>query len=242
MITLNTTSKLLVDIIAAMVFLSYFLLPRLNKRGYLVTLRMVSCLIAGGSSLFLIVTALRSRRLLDSYFYHDPITGWKVFWMAWDWLVGFFFLFIFLKYWRYYIKHDEKTILTNWYIKENFSLVKKEKYNEAYQYLQKASGISPDSVFIWCALAYFSELFLKTPDQADQYLAKAKQVLGSFGQPTDKDKAILEHYTGTILRYRGRLQEGLEHLKKAYDLDPTPYRKKEYDSALKEVQENTAGQ
>ena len=237
MIMLNTTSKILVYLIAAMIFLSYYLFPRLNKRGYLVTMRMASYLYAGALFLLLIVTALRSSRLLDSYFYHDPINGWKLSWMIIDWLVAIFFLFVFLKYWLYYIRHDEKTILTGWYLIKHSSLLKKQKFHEAYQYVQKASQLTPDSVFIWCILASFNEHFFNLPDQCDQYLAKARLVLDSSAQPTDRDKAILECYSGYIQQHRGNLQQGLEHMKRAYDLDPTSYRKKEYDSALKKVQE-----
>jgi len=234
---LNTTSKILVYLIAAMIFLSYYLFPRLNKRGYLVTMRMASYLYAGALFLLLIVTALRSSRLLDSYFYRTPITGWKVFWLIIDWLIVIFFLFVFRKLWLYYLKCDEKTIMTNWYIQKYLSLSKKQKYDDAYQCLQKAGEISPNSIFIWCALAYFNEQFFKKSDQCDYYLARARQVLDSLNPSSPKDQAVFECYTGWILQLRGCLQEGLEHLKKAYDLDPTSYRKKEYDSALKKVQE-----
>ena len=225
------------SIFIAVVACGDFLYKRLDRPGYVKMTRIICWLVSITSLPFIIVTVLRSSRLLDSFLYQASISNRVLFSMAVSWLVVVFMLTGFLKYWLYYIKHDEKTILMGWHMREHFSLLKERKYDEAYQYLQKASEISPDSICIWCTLALFSEQFLKSLDQADQYLAKAKQVLDSSASPSLKDQAVFEHYTGTILQYRCRLQEGLEHMKRAYELDPTPYRKKEYESALKKTQE-----
>jgi tetratricopeptide (TPR) repeat protein len=235
MITLNTTSRWLVYFIGSMVFLSYYLSRRPNRRGYLATLRIISFPAAGAAFLFLIVTAIRSSHLLDSYFYHDPISGWKIFWIVFDWLTVLLFLYFFKICWLGFIKYNKISLLASWYINEHFSLLKKQKYDEASQCLQKAAEICPDSVHIWCQLAISHELFLEKSDLCDVYLSKAKEVLDSSEPSTDREKAILEHYTGKILQHRGNLQQYLEHMKKAYDLDPTPYRKGEYEKAVEMI-------
>ncbi len=219
------------------IFYGEFLYKHLNRPGYVMIMRIICWLASIASLLFFIITALRSSRLLDSFLYHASISNRILFNIALSWLLAVFMIISFLKYWLYYIRHDEKTILTGWYLIKHSSLLKKQKFHEAYQYVQKASQLTPDSVFIWCILASFNEHFSNLPDQCDQYLAKARLVLDSSAQPTDRDKAILECYSGYIQQHRGNLQQGLEHMKRAYDLDPTPYRKKEYDSALKKVQE-----
>ncbi len=238
MLTLNTTSRWLVYFIGSMVFLSYYLYQRPTKRGYLSMLRIISFPATGAVFLFFIVTALRSSRLLDSYLYHDPVGGWKIFWLVFDWLTVLLFLYFFKICWLGFIKYDKKSLLTNWYMSKHFSLVKKQKYDDACQCLQKASELCPDSVHIWCHIANFHEVILGKSELCDSYLAKAKALLDSSEQPADSDRAVFECYNGYIQRHRENLQQSLEHMKKAYDLDPTSYRKKEYEKAVKLMTEN----
>jgi tetratricopeptide (TPR) repeat protein len=223
-----------------MIFLSYYLFPRINKRGYLKAIRTVCCLYAGALIILLIVTLLKSSRFLDSTLYHDPISAQKVFWMVFDWLTVILFVFIFFKYWLYFIRHDQKIITIGWYLNKHSDLLKNKDYNTAYGCLQKANQLSPDSVFIWCVMASFNEHFFNRPDECDQCLAKAKQILDTSTLPSLKDQAGFEHYSGYILQHREQIQDAIEHFKKAYNLDPTPYRKKVYEEAIEKVNTNSS--
>jgi tetratricopeptide (TPR) repeat protein len=158
--------------------------------------------------------------------------------MVTDWLTVLLFLYFFKICWLGFIKYDKKSLLTSWYMNEHFSLVKQQKHDKACQYLQKASELCPGSVPIWCHLAYFHEVIIERSDLCDSYLAKAKALLDSSKQPADSDKAVLECYNGYIQQHRSNFQQGLEHMKKAYDLDPTSYRKSEYEKAIEMVKTN----
>ena len=136
------------------------------------------------------------------------------------------------KYFWYYIRNDNDTILSGWYIKKSFDLNRQREFEQSYHCLQKASEIEPDSVHIWCILASFSQLFLKDPEQANIYLAKARKILDYKSSKNPKEIAAFEYYSGLVLQNRNDHKTALEHMKKAYELDPTRYRKEQYEEAL----------
>jgi tetratricopeptide (TPR) repeat protein len=127
------------------------------------------------------------------------------------------------RYFWYYFRNDKDTILSGWYIKKHFGLNKRRRFDESYRCLQKASEIKPDSLQIWCLLASFAQLFLEKPEQADQYLAKARKILESKPIENPKEIAAVEFYFGFVSQYRDDHKTAIEHMKKAYELDPTPY-------------------
>lgn len=126
-------------------------------------------------------------------------------------------LFCWRHFW-YYFRNDEDTIVSGWYIKRHIDLNKRRKFEESYRCLQEASEIKPDSLQIWCLLASFAQLFLENAEQADQYLANARRILDSKPSKNPKEIAVVEHYSGYILRHRNDRKTGLEHMKKAYEL------------------------
>ncbi|MBL7215225.1 MAG: hypothetical protein ISS71_06060 [Phycisphaerae bacterium] len=93
--------------------------------------------------------------------------------------------------------------------------------------------MQPESIAIWGIKASFCEVFLKNSDKADEHLVRAKDVLNSSSQINPKDQAVFEHYTGYILQNRDNNEQAITHFKTAYDLDPRPFRKDQYEKALK---------
>jgi len=148
------------------------------------------------------------------------------------------------RYFWYYLRNDEDTILSGWYIKRHFNLYKRRKFEESYRCLQEASEIKPDSLPVWCLLASFAQLFLEQPEQADQYLAKARKILDSKPIENPKEIAAVEFWFGRISQYRADHKTAIEHMKKACELDPTRFRKEKYEEALELAKEenSSAGQ
>lgn len=152
------------------------------------------------------------------------------------WLIPLWFIIVVTFLWRkglwFFIRSDKDTILSGWYIEKHLDLNKQRKFDESYHCLQKASEIKPDSLQTWCLLASFAQLFLENPEQADQYLAKARETLNSKSSENPKEAAIVESYYGFIMQHRNEHQAALEHMKKAYELDPKRFRKEQYEEAL----------
>jgi tetratricopeptide (TPR) repeat protein len=181
---------------------------------------------------FIISTALRSSHIIDSLIYHTSIPHSELFSIALSWVGIAFMIIYFFENLLYYIKNDKTTFMTRWYLDKQSTFLKYANYEAAYDCLQKANQLSPDSVFVWCVIAAFNEWFFKKPDESDRCLAKAKQILDASASPSPKDQAVFEHYSGYILECRDQLQDAIGHFKKAYELDPTRYRKKVYEDAL----------
>jgi tetratricopeptide (TPR) repeat protein len=140
------------------------------------------------------------------------------------------------RFW-YHFRNDEDVVLSGWYIKRHFDLNKRREFEESYRCLQRASEIKPDSLPVWCLLASFAQLFLKQPEQADQYLAKARKILDSKPTENPKEIAAVEFYFGHISQYRGDHKTAIEHMKKAY---PTRYRKETFEEALELAKEENS--
>lgn len=133
---------------------------------------------------------------------------------------------------RYYLRNDEKAVLSGWYITRHFDLIKRKEFVESYRCLQRASEIKPDSVQTWGLLASFAVLFLNNIEQADQYLANVKQILKSKSIEDPKTIASVEFYFGFVSQQRNDHKTAIEHMKKAYEIDPSRFRKKAYKEAL----------
>lgn len=226
------------NIFIAVLLCQNFLYKRLDRHGY-VTLIRINCWLGSIAIVtFLVFTSLRSSHLIDSLIYHASIPHSDLFSIILSWVGIAFMIVHFFRYWLYYIRYDKKTIMTGLYLKEHSALLAEKKYDAAYERLQKASQLSPESISVCCVMASFNELFFKKSDECDRCLAKAKQILDSSESPSPKDQAVFEHYSGYILECRDQLQDAIEHFKKAYELDPSPYRKKVYEDVLKIGTEN----
>jgi tetratricopeptide (TPR) repeat protein len=123
-------------------------------------------------------------------------------------------------------------------MRKHLSLAKKKQLQPAYECLQKAAELTPDSVGVWGTLASFSEVFFEDLQLSDEYLVKAQHAYEKSENKIPDNLAILEHYKGKTMQYRDNHQAAVIHLKKAYELAPTNYRKKEYKTALKWANED----
>jgi len=152
------------------------------------------------------------------------------------WLIPLWFIIVVtILWWKRcwsFIRCDRKIILSGWYIENHLDLNKRRRFDESYHCLQKASEIAPDSVHIWCLLSGFAQLYFENSEQADQYLAKAREALKSKSSENPKEVASVECSYGYILQHRNEHQAALEHMEKAYELDPTRFRKEQYEEAL----------
>jgi len=111
-------------------------------------------------------------------------------------------------------------------------LTKRRRFTESWQCLQKALQITPDSWQTWCLCAGFAQWFLADAEHADQCLLKARHILDASRTRTPRDMAALEHCTGRVAQSRGDHNTAVEHMKKAYELDPRRYRRRRYAEAL----------
>jgi len=208
-----------------------------DKPGFLKIKRAVSLLVIITSIAYLIVALIRIPHFIDSLVYHST-TGWDIYSIIVMLAIIAGLTYICLKDHPYYLKHDDKTIMTGWYVRRHSEVLKEKHFDLSCQYLMKALALNPDSVIILCLLASLHEVFMKNPEQADRYLEQAGQVLKNTPQPTVYDQAILESYTGYILQHRGNTEEAIKHYQKAYDLEPRPFHKNNLDNALSAAAEN----
>ena len=231
---------LAVSVFLSVVILGDFLYKRLYNPFYVRIMQIICWAASIVSVPFIILTARQTSRFIDSLIYHASISFGDIFHMVTSLLMVFFMIYGFVKYQLYYMRYDKKTIMTGWYIKQHSSMLKEKRYDDAYLYAQNTAELNPKSVFVWCHLALLSEYLMNTPAQSDEYFSKAKEVCDSCEQQTDGNKALIEHCIGKILQNRDNLQESLEHIKKAWELDPVPYYKKEYEEAVELMNENNS--
>ncbi|MEN6308984.1 MAG: hypothetical protein ABFD91_14645 [Anaerohalosphaeraceae bacterium] len=207
-----------------------FIYKNVDKPGFLKIKRAISLLVIITSIAYLMGTLPHIRNFIDSLVYHST-TGWDIYSIILKLAVVAGLTYICLNDHLYYLRHDDKTIMTGWYVRRHSEVLKKKQFDLSCHYLLKALALNPDSVIILCLLASQYEVFMKNPDQADRYLEQAGKVLKNTPQPAVHDQAILESYTGYILQHRGNTQQAIEHFQKAYDLDPQPFRKNNLDNA-----------
>lgn len=138
----------------------------------------------------------------------------------------------------YYLTKKDRTVFADWYMKKYFAMEKnKDNIEQAYEYLHKASEYKSDSVFILSMMAEFNERYFRKSRLADEYLAKAQQVLNISNKPP-KIKALLASVSGDILMSRNNIDEGLAHLKTACEIDPSNTNIEHYEEALEWANED----
>jgi len=234
-------SKVISYSVVALFLIDYlicnFIYKNVDKPGFLKIKRTVSLLVIIASIAYLVGALIRIRHFIDSLIYHST-TGWDIYSITLTLAIITGLSYICLNYHLYYLRHDDKTIMTGWYVRRHSEVLKKKQFVLSCQYLMKALALNPDSVIILCLLASLHERFMNNPEQADRYLEQAGQVLKNTPQPTVHDQAVLECYTGHILLHRGDTQQAINRFQKAYDLDPQPFRKKDLDNALSAAAEN----
>ncbi len=226
----------LVPIVAVGLLLSYALsvdkiVKHLDKPFFLTLMRIFSSLILVAFLFFSCEALLKTYRFAEKLLQTQELKISELLWLMPGWFIIAATIFFAKSLW-YFVRYDNARILSDWYVKKHLDLNKQEDFEQSYCCLQKASQIKPDSVHIWCLLASFSQLFLHSSKQADQYIARASKTLNSKSSENPKEAAILEFYSGRMSHYRGDYQTALEHMKKAYEMDPTRYRKKTYEEAL----------
>ena len=214
------------------------LYKRLNKPNYIKFMRFTCSLGSLASAVFILITTLYTVVLFTPMFNNSPISKDDRSDLIIAWVFSIMLLYWFFKYWRYFIFSNDNTILAGWYVNRHLDLIKKEDFQSAHECLQKAAELEPNSVQAWGSLANFTGLFSENLQQADKYLAKAQHVYESSTEKRPEDHAVLEHYAGKIMQYRDDHEAAIAHLKKAWEIDPTPYRKKEYEKAVEWVNEN----
>lgn len=217
--------------LAGLLFVGSFLYNRLDRPNYIKRMRSLCAVFMISVILLVIFKSIQIAGLFaNTRFYTQP----SVLRIIIDWAVVVWFVFLYFKLCRYYLIHrDDKTVMTGWYIKKHLSLCKKKKYAEAFSFLQKASELKTNSVFIWSMMATLNERCFDKPGLSDEYLAKAHEILNKSNNPSLQDQAIVESVTGDILLSRNHIDEGLAHLKTACDLDPSDFYKEKYERALK---------
>ena len=228
-------SKVISYIIVALFLIDYlicnFIYKNVDKPGFLKIKRAVSLLVITASIAYLMGALIRIRHFIDSLVYHST-TGGDIYSTILTLAVIAGLTYICLNDHLYYLRHDDKTIMTGWYVRRHSEVLKEKHFDLSCQYLMKALALNPDSVIILCLLASLHEHFLNNPEQADRYLEQAGQVLKNTPQPAVHDQAVLESYTGYILQHRGNTEEAIKHYQIAYDLDPQPFRKNNLDDVI----------
>ncbi len=144
-------------------------------------------------------------------------------------------LIFFCQFWKplwLFVSKDTNTIKVYWYKQKFFFLHKNERNpKRAYEHLQKMSELKPDDPHSWSMMSLLNEFNFDKPELADVFLEKAKQALAACENPTEIDKARVESVTGELLIHRNN-PKGIEHLKKACELDPVDFLKVRYEKAL----------
>jgi len=236
-IAIAVVSCLIITLLLISLFLRDPLYNRLDKPNSLKYLRLLGKMQLVLIVLFIIVKLIHvCGVLIDDRVFKSP----SIFMVIMFCVFVFFNAMDYIKFYRYYLIHrDDKAIIAAWYIQKYFAMnVNKDNVAQAYEYLHKASEYKPKDVYIWSRLAAMNERYFNKPDLADEYLAKAHQVLNTIDNPSVKDRSILEVATGDILLCRDNIEEGLAHLKNACTIDPCEFTKKFYDNALEWVAED----
>ena len=217
------------------IILGYFLYDRLDKPNGIKRMRLLCHIIRICAFFYIILKVVQFGGLFVETKYYTPPSGFNVIMAVVVALIGIYFYF---RYCRYYLnQRDNKEILANWYFHKHLGLIKKNQIQPAYECFQKIAELTPDSVNSWGALANFSGFFFEDFQLADKYLKKAQHTYEKNNKK-ESDLAILEHYRGQIMQLQNDHQTAIKHLQNAYELDPTDYRKKQYEEALTLAEED----
>ncbi|MBL7215209.1 MAG: hypothetical protein ISS71_05980 [Phycisphaerae bacterium] len=219
-------------VLVGSMFAGWLIYDRLDKPNFLKRMRILCKTFRLCLAFLIIFRVIQVGGLFFETHYYTQPSAFKI---IFNCVFVIFFVWFYLKYCWYYLKNrDDNGIIFGWYMKKYVAMKKnKNSIKQAYEYLNKALEYNSDSVFIWSMRALFNQCFFDKPDLADEYLIKAQQILDNSELPSQKDKATLESVKGEILLHRDNIEEGLEHLKNACDLDTSSYKEK-YEKAFKE--------
>lgn len=211
---------------------------RLYRPSFVKVIRVLSLLAIIALPSYIFIEIIRSINLISNIIENGFKSNlWRTATNIGGWAFLYINIFWFGKAWWYFIKTDTQIIQSTWYVQKHFDKVQQKEYERAYEYLDKASQIKPDSVFVWSTMAVLKQLIFEEPNSANKHIKKAEEVLHSSEKATAEDKATFQTAVSQILFCRGKLKQALAHLKKAYELNPTPLRKEQYKKALKQVSE-----
>ncbi|MHC5159928.1 MAG: hypothetical protein ACYSN8_07850, partial [Planctomycetota bacterium] len=211
-------SRLVVWVLVGLMFAGWFIYNRLDKRNFLNRIRTLCKAYRIFMILLIFLRVIQVAGLfLETRHYTQPST----FGIILEWAFVIIITYFYFKSCRYYLKQqDDKEILADWYFRKHLGLVKKQQIQAAYECSQRIAELTPDSVNSWGALANFSGFFFEDFQLANDYLEKAQHIYEKNNKKAS-DLAILEHYKGQIKQLQNDHQSAIEHLKKAYELDPT---------------------
>ncbi|MGD0551075.1 MAG: hypothetical protein ABSB25_00335 [Sedimentisphaerales bacterium] len=123
------------------------------------------------------------------------------------------------------------TIAATCLLEQHEKFVKARDLDKAYSTLLKACEMNLDGVWLWCRLAIFCEHTRKNSAEADDYMAKANELITTKANNIG-DKACYLDYLGLLNYVRGECNKGLEYIKQAIDIEPKPFRIKTYEDLL----------
>lgn len=133
---------------------------------------------------------------------------------------------------RYFRTQPACNIIAASFVERHDKYIKKKDFNGAYSALLKACETTPDKIWLWCRLAIFCEHTRKNSTEADNYMAKAEELITTTKANNAGDKACYLGYLGLINYVRGERDKGLEYIKQAINIDSKPYLIKLYEDLL----------
>jgi tetratricopeptide (TPR) repeat protein len=142
-----------------------------------------------------------------------------------------------LKRYKWYRAYSPSIILSNSFIQKYNESLKSHNFEQARNCLIKACEYAPNCVMPWSALGYFYQLFFNDEQQSNVCMNNAKSILDSSQEPNKKDTSCYEYFLGNILYNRGQKEEGLEHLRKAVELNPESGWMEVYNEKLAEMKQ-----
>jgi tetratricopeptide (TPR) repeat protein len=135
----------------------------------------------------------------------------------------------------YFRIHKPSTVVAAHFNQQHINYFNSGDFQKAHDFLLKACQAEPAAIELWSQLAFLCEMVLHDSTRADRYIQEIETILESGKKATAKEIACYENYLGYILCNRGRNYEGLEHIRKAIELDPDPDRIVKYDEKLSEI-------
>jgi tetratricopeptide (TPR) repeat protein len=133
---------------------------------------------------------------------------------------------------QYCRKQPLCNIVAACFLEQHEKFVKARDLDKAYSTLLKACEMNLDGVWLWCRLAIFCEHTRKNSTEADNYMAKAEELITTTKANNAGDKACYLGYLGLINYVRGERDKGLEYIKQAINIDSKPYLIKLYEDLL----------
>jgi tetratricopeptide (TPR) repeat protein len=132
----------------------------------------------------------------------------------------------------YFSTHTLHDVVVACLLDQQEKYVKTSDFDKAYSALLKACETDPNGIWLWCRLALFCQITRKYSAEADNYMAKAGELITTTKANNIGDKACYFDYLGLINYVRGEHDKGLTYIKQAIDIEPKPYRIKTYEELL----------